>query len=56
MRRDAFRHRRIGGFALVNRRQAAPEQDLAAKIQFLGRFVAGIDPPGRLQPFELAFI
>ena len=43
-------------FALVDRRQAAPEQHLAAKVQFLRGFVAGVDPAGPLQPFEFALV
>ena len=56
MRRDALGHRRIGGLALIDRRQAAPEQHLAAEVELLGRFVAGIDPPRRLEPLELALV
>ena len=47
---------RSAGLALIDRRQPAPEQDLAAKIELLGRLVAGIDPPGGLEPLELALV
>ena len=43
-------------FPLVDRRQAAPEQYLAAKVQFLRGFVAGVDPACLLQFFEFALV
>ena len=56
MRLAALGHRRVGGLALVDRRQAAAEQHLAAKLELLGRLVAGIDPAGLAQPLELALV
>ena len=54
--RMALRHRRIGRFPLIHRRQPAPEQDLAPDLQLLGGLVAGIDSPGALEPLELALV
>ncbi len=49
--------RRFAGLlALVDRRQPAPEQHLAAKLELLGRLVAGVDAAGLAQPLELAFV
>src|SRR5687768_2937958 len=56
VRIDAFGERRDLGLALIDRRQAAAEQHLAAKLQLLGRLVAGIDPAGLAQSLELALI
>src|SRR5207247_39214 len=54
--RAAFRHGRVGGLALIDRRQAAPEQHLAAKLELVGSLVAGIGPAGCLQPLEFALV
>ena len=53
---DIGGRRRVIGLAFVDRGEASPEQHLAAEIEFLGRFVAGIDPPGGAQPRELAIV
>ena len=50
------RYRLALGLAFINRRQSAPEQHLAAKLELLGGLVAGIDSARRFQPFELAFV
>ena len=36
--------------------KAAPEQDLAAKVELLGSLVAGVDAARRLQPLEFALV
>src|SRR5207302_553640 len=56
MRRSAFRRWLLGGVALVDRRQSASEEHLAAKIELLRGFVTGIDPSRRLQTLKLAFV
>ena len=56
VRPDALGSGRAGGLALIDRRQPAAEQDLAAQIELLWRFIAGIDAPGVLQPLKLALI
>src|SRR3546814_12675152 len=56
VRRHAGGHRRPFRLALVNRRQPARQQYLAADIEFLGRLVTGIDARARLQPLEPGFI
>ena len=52
---DLVRGQRQGG-AVIDRRQAAPEQDLAAQVQFLARFIGGVDMAGCLERFEPRFI
>ena len=54
--RSAVRSRRAFGRALVDRRQPAPQQDLAAKVELLRRLVASVDPARVLQPLELPFV
>jgi hypothetical protein len=39
----------LPGGAVVDRRQAAPEQDLALEVELLRGLVAAIDPPARDQ-------
>ena len=56
VRGDALGHRRVGGLALIDRRQAAAEQDLAAQVELFGGFVAGVDAARRLEPVELALV
>ena len=56
VRGDAFGDGRVGGLALIDRRQAAAEQHLAAEVEFFGGFVAGVDAARRLQPLELALV
>ena len=56
VRGDAVGDGRVGGLALVDRRQAAAEQDLAAQVEFFGGFVAGVDAARRLEPVELALV
>ncbi len=50
--RDAVGRWGVIGFALVDRRQLAPEQDLALDIQLFRRFITGIDPAIGAQPLE----
>src|SRR3546814_14375239 len=56
VRRHAIGHRRALGPALIDRREAAREQELAPDLQLLGRFVPGIEAPRRLQFFELGLV
>ena len=56
VRCHACRDRRVGGLALIDRRQSASEQHFAPHVEFLGRLVTGIDPSRRTQLVELAFI
>ena len=56
VRRPPFGGGLIGRLALIDRRKTAAEQDLAAKVELLWRFVAGIDSSSRLQTPELAFV
>ena len=56
MRRAAFGHRSFGRLAFIDGRQAAPEQHLAAQLELVRRFVAGIDAAGVLQPLEFPFV
>jgi hypothetical protein len=53
---DALGHRRVGGFPLIHGRQPASEQHLAAQVELLGRFVAGINSPRFTKPLELALV
>ena len=52
---DLVRGQRQRG-AIIDRRQAAPQQDLAPQLQFLLRFIGGIDMAGGLQRLELLLI
>ena len=44
------------GRAVIDRRQAATEQDLALEVQFLRGFIAAIDPARCDQPLEFTLI
>ena len=46
VRRPALGRRLLRVLALVDRRQAAAQQHLAAKLELLGRFITGVDPAG----------
>ena len=52
---DLVRCQRQRG-AIIDRRQAATQQDLAPQLQFLLRFIGGIDMAGGLQRLELLLI
>src|SRR5437588_950251 len=54
VRLAALRRRRVGGLSFVDGWQPAPEQHLAAKVELLSGFVAGIDSARLAQPLELA--
>ena len=44
------------GLSLIDRREPAPEEHLAAKLELLGRLVSRIDAATVLQPLELALV
>src|SRR3990170_4784941 len=46
----------VGRRPLVDRRQATPEQNLAAQVELFGRLVAGIDMARSAQPLEFALV
>ena len=56
VRGDALGHGGVRGLALVGRRKLAAEQDLALDVELFWGFVAGIDPAGIAQFFELALV
>jgi len=56
VRLSPFRRRLAFGLPLVDRREAAPEEHLAAKLELLGCLEAGINPARGLQPVEFAFV
>src|SRR5258708_31512019 len=56
MRCSALGYWRTIGLALVNGRQAAPEQHLSAELKLFLGFIAGIHSPRFLQSLELPLI
>ena len=41
---------------VIDRRQAAPKQDLAAEFQFLASLISGVNMARRLQPLKLFLV
>src|SRR5205085_8885499 len=56
VRLAAFGNGRVGRLALVDRRQAPPEQHLAAKLELFGSLIAGVDPARFLQLGKFALV
>ncbi len=52
LQRRAFGFGQAQGRAIVNRRRAARDLQAALALQLVRRLVAGIEPPGLLQPFR----